>query len=222
MTPSSPTPNVSHPDISLSRRTFMCSAALSVPALGLALAAPPAWAAPDRCGDPTGMVGNCAAVLPQEFRSTSFSTTASAGGTNYSILFSTRISRGPLIPSGSTGYRISSTSVSGTKFDGSPFLLTPGIGEVGARLLGALSASSLGFALDVPWAPDQLVRSFRYAYEVQFLNGLTGIQTCSYSTTMTLADNGMTLGGAGSVMFSTPTLTLCDAPTEESQPGAVG
>ncbi|WP_236979588.1 hypothetical protein [Mycobacterium kiyosense] len=189
----------------------MRGAVLSVPVLGAAIVAPVATAEPAECSDPSGMVGNCAAQLPQQFTSTSFSTTAIAGGTNYSILFSTRISRGPLVPSGATGYRIRSTSVSGTKLDGSPFLLTPGIGEVGPRILGARSASSLGFALDVPWDPNQLVRSFLYAYEVQFLTGLTGIQTCPYTTTMTLADNGMTLGGVGSVTFSPPVLTDCSA-----------
>ncbi len=139
----------------VSRRAFVRGAVLSVPVLGAAIVAPVATAEPAECSDPSGMVGNCAAQLPQQFTSTSFSTTAIAGGTNYSILFSTRISRGPLVPSGATGYRIRSTSVSGTKLDGSPFLLTPGIGEVGPRILGARSASSLGFALDVPWDPNQ-------------------------------------------------------------------
>ncbi|MUL82202.1 MULTISPECIES: hypothetical protein [unclassified Mycolicibacterium] len=193
-----------------SRRTFIRGAALSVPVVGAAVVAPVALAAPQECGDPSGKVGNCAAQLPQQFSSTSFSTTATAGGTNYSILFSTNIRRGPLIPSGATGYRINSVSVSGTKLDGTPFYLTPGIGEVGPRLLNALSASSLGFALDVPWDPNQLVRSFLYTYDVEFLAGLTGIQTCRYTTTMALADNGMTLGGVGSVTFSTPMLAECE------------
>jgi hypothetical protein len=157
------------------------------------------------------MVGNCAAQLPQQFTATSFSTTAIVGGTNYSILFSTNIRRGQGVPSGATGYRITSVSVAGTKPDGTPFNLTPGIGEVGPRILNARSGSSLGFALDVPWDANQLVRSFTYTYDVQFLTGLTGIQTCRYSTAMTLADNGMTLGGVGSVTFSTPTLSQCGA-----------
>jgi hypothetical protein len=157
------------------------------------------------------MVGNCAAQLPQQFTATSFSTTAIVGGTNYSILFSTNIRRGQGVPSGSTGYRITSVSVAGTKPDGRPFNLTPGIGEVGPRILNARSGSSLGFALDVPWDANQLVRAFIYTYDVQFLTGLTGIQTCRYSTAMTLADNGMTLGGVGSVTFSTPTLAQCGA-----------
>lgn len=46
------------------------------------------------------------------------------------------------------------------------------------------------------------MRSFDYTYDVAFLNGLTEIQTCTYMTTMTLADNGLTLGGVGSVTFS--------------------
>ncbi|WKG03953.1 hypothetical protein [Mycolicibacterium sp. HK-90] len=97
----------------------------------------------------------------------------------------------------------------GNKLDGTPFYLTPGIGEVGPRLLNALSGSSLGFALDVPWAPNQLVRSFLYTYDVEFLTGLTVNQTCRYTTTMALADNGMTLGGVGSVTFSPPMLAEC-------------
>lgn len=202
-----------------SRRAFMRGAALSVPVVGAAIVVPTALAEPSECSDPSGMVGNCAVQLPQEFTSTSFSTTAIAGGTNYSILFSTKIPRGPLVPSGATGYRIRSGSVSGTKQDGTPFRLTPGIGEVGPRVLGARSASSLGFALDVPWNADQLVRSFLYAYEVEFLTGLTGIQTCPYTTTMTLADNGMTLGGVGSVTFSPPRLTDCgEAPPPPPPP----
>ncbi|MGV0742862.1 hypothetical protein [Mycolicibacterium sp. XJ870] len=194
-----------------SRRRFMRTAAWSAPLIGTVLVAPVAGAAPQECGDPSGKVGNCPAQLPEEFSSTSFSTTAIVNGTNYSILFSTRIRRDPVVPPGATGYRIRSVSISGTKRDGTPFHLTPGIGEAGPRVLGALSASSLGFALDVPWDPNQLVRSFLYAYDVEFLMGLTGIQTCSYTTTMTLADNGMTLGGVGSVTFSPPMLTACDA-----------
>jgi hypothetical protein len=195
-----------------SRRTFIRGAALSVPVLGVAVAAPGAVAAPPECGDPNGKLGNCAVQLPQEFTSTSFSTTAIVAGTNYSILFSTNIRRGPLIPGGTTGYRIRSVSVSGNKPDGTPFYLKPGIGEVGPRLLNALSASALGFALDVPWVPNQLVRSFLYTYDVEFLTRLTVNQTCRYSTTMRLADNGMTLGAVGSVMFSPPRLAECDVP----------
>ncbi|MGV9801242.1 hypothetical protein ACWDTP_24670 [Mycobacterium sp. NPDC003449] len=194
-----------------SRRTFIRGAALSVPAVGVAVLAPVALAAPSECGDPSGKVGNCAVQLPQQFSSTSFSTTAIVAGTNYSILFSTNIRRGPLIPAGATGYRINSISVSGTKPGGAPFYLTPAIGEVGPRLLNALSGSSLGFALDVPWDATQLVRSFLYTYDVEFLTGLSGIQTCRYTTTMTLADNGRTLGGVGSVTFSAPTLAECEA-----------
>ncbi len=98
-----------------SRRTFIRGAALTVPVVGAAVVAPVALAAPQECGDPSGKVGNCAAQLPQQFTSTSFSTTVIVGGTNYSILFSTNIRRGPLIPSGTTGYRIRSVSVSGTE-----------------------------------------------------------------------------------------------------------
>lgn len=193
----------------ISRRTFIRSAAWAVPVVGAAVTAPVAPAAPPECTDPNAMISGCAAQLPQEFRSTSFSTTAIARGTNYSILFSTRIDRGPLIPPGASGYRIRTVSVSGTKPDRTPFLLTPGIGERGPRLLGATSASSLGFALDVRWRADELVREFVYNYDVEFLNGLTGIQTCSYMTSMTLANNGMTLGGVGSVTFSPPVLSQC-------------
>ncbi|MDT0271048.1 hypothetical protein RM844_32745, partial [Streptomyces sp. DSM 44915] len=70
-----------------SRRTFIRGAAVTVPIIGAAVVAPVALAAPPECGDPSGKVGNCAAQLPQEFTSTSFSTTAIVGGTNYSILF---------------------------------------------------------------------------------------------------------------------------------------
>lgn len=193
----------------ISRRTFIRGAAWAVPVVGAAVTAPAALAAPPECADPNAMISGCAAQLPQDFRATSFSTTAIARGTNYSILFSTRINRGPLIPPGASGYRIRTVSVSGTKPDGTPFLLTPGIGERGPRVLGATSASSLGFALDVRWRADELVREFVYNYDVEFLNGLTGIQTCSYMTNMTLANNGMTLGGVGSVTFSPPALSQC-------------
>lgn len=190
----------------------MRDAAWSVPVIGVALAAPPAVASPprsDSCGDPSGMVDNCAVQLPENFSSTSFSTTAVSGGANYSILFSTKISSGPLVPTAATGYKIRSISLAGQKQDGTPFSLKPGIGEVGPRVLGARSASSLGFSLDVVWNASQLVRSFEYTYDVVYLNGLTEIQTCTYVTTMTLADNGQTAGGVGSVTFSAPTLTSC-------------
>jgi hypothetical protein len=200
----------------LSRRTFIRGTALAVPVLGVAVTAPVAAAAPPECADPNGKVGNCAVQLPQEFTSTSFSTTAIVAGTNYSILFSTNIRRGPLIPGGTTGYRIRSVSVSGAKPDGTPFYLTPGIGEVGPRLLNARSGSALGFALDVPWDPNQLVRTFLYTYDVEFLTGLTVNQTCRYSTTMRLADNGMTLGGVGSVMFSPPRIAECATPPPQT------
>ncbi|BBY10014.1 hypothetical protein [Mycobacterium marseillense] len=194
----------------VSRRAFVRGVGLSVPVVGIvAFAAPQALASPPGCDDPSGMVDNCAVQLPEEFTSTSFSTTAIAGGTNYSILFSTKISSGPLVPKGATGYRIRSTSVAGQKQDGTPFSLKPAIGEAGPRVLGARSASSLGFSLDVVWSGGQLVRSFDYTYDVAFLNGLTEIQTCTYMTTMTLADNGLTLGGVGSVTFSPPRLTVC-------------
>jgi hypothetical protein len=199
----------SQPGPSVSRRTFIRGVALAVPVAGAALALPTAGAQPPECTDPSGKIGNCATQLPQNFTSTSFSTTAIAGGTNYSILFSTNIRRGPLIPAGTTGYRIRSVSISGAKPDGTPFFLTPGIGEVGPRLLNALSASALGFALDVPWIPSELVRSFLYTYDVEFLTGLTVNQTCQYTTTMALADNGMTVGGVGSVTFTTPMLAEC-------------
>jgi len=196
----------------LPRRAFIRGAALALPVIGASITMPSALAAPPECDDSNGRIGNCATVLPQLFTSTSFSTTAIIGGTNYSILFSTRIDRGPQVPSGATGYRIKSISVSGNKHDGTPFYLTPGIGEWGPRVLGAHSASSLGFALDIPWIADQLVRTFLYTYEVQFLTGLTGIQTCRYTTTMSLRDNNMTLGGVGSVSFSEPRLADCDVP----------
>lgn len=199
-----------HPGSSFSRRTFIRGAALTVPVVGAAMVAPIALAEPQECGDPNGRIGNCATHLAQEFTSTSFSTTSVAGGTNYSILFSTNIRTGPSIPAGTTGYRIHTISVSGTKRDGTPFYLTPGIGERGPRVVNALSASSLGFALDVPWDANQLVREFLYTYDVEFLNGLTGIQTCRYTTNMRLRDNGMTLGGVGSVDFSPPILAECE------------
>ncbi|WP_095407153.1 hypothetical protein [Mycobacterium talmoniae] len=199
------------PPKAVSRRVLMRGIALSVPMIGIALTPPSSLADPpdSGCDDPSGSVDNCAVELPEEFTSTSFSTTAVSGGTNYSILFSTKISSGPAVPAAATGYKIRSVSVAGTKQDGTPFSLKPGIGEVGPRVLGARSASSLGFALDVVWNGSQLVRSFDYTYDVVFLNGLTEIQTCTYVTRMTLDDNGMTLGGVGSVAFSPPRLTAC-------------
>lgn len=194
----------------ISRRTLLRGAALSVPVIGVALAALPAAADPaPECDDPSGLIGNCAVELPEEFSSTSFSTTAVSGGTNYSILFSTKISSGPLVPAAATGYKIRSVSVAGSKLDGTPFSLKPAIGEVGPRVLGARSGSSLGFTVDVVWNPGQLVRSFDYTYDVVLLNGLTETQTCTYVTTMTLDDNGQTAGGVGSVTFSPPRLTSC-------------
>ncbi|MEZ0364805.1 hypothetical protein ACAG26_14035 [Mycobacterium sp. pUA109] len=195
----------------ISRRVLMRGITLSVPVIGVALTVPAAAADPPDagCDDPSASVDNCAVELPEEFTSTSFSTTAIAGGTNYSILFSTKISSGASVPAAATGYKIRTVSVAGTKQDGTPFSLKPGIGEVGPRVLGARSASSLGFAVDVPWNAGQLVRSFDYTYDVVFLTGLTEIQTCTYVTTMTLDDNGMTLGGVGSVAFSPPRLTAC-------------
>ena len=204
----------------ISRRTLMCGAAWSVPAIGIAFAAPIIVAPRARsdCGEPSSLVDNCAVQLPEEFSSTSFSTTAVANGTNYSILFSTRIPSGQPVPAGATGYRIRSISVAGKKLDGTPFSLKPAIGEVGPRILGAVSGSSLGFSLDVVWNPGQLVRSFDYMYDVAYLNGLTETQTCTYVTTMTLADNGQTAGGVGSVTFSTPRLTSCAGDHTNSGP----
>lgn len=197
-------------DRTISRRAFVRGVGLSIPAISVVVfTAPDALASPPGCDDPSGMVDNCAVQLPEEFTSTSFSTTAIAGGTNYSILFSTKISSGPVVPKGATGYRIRSTSVAGQKRDGTPFSLKPAIGEAGPRVLGARSASSLGFSLDVLWSGAELVRTFDYTYDVAFLNGLTEIQTCTYMTVMTLVDNGLTLGGVGSVTFSPPRLTVC-------------
>ncbi|OBF98277.1 hypothetical protein A5772_14875 [Mycolicibacter sinensis] len=198
---------------SISRRTFVRGAAWSVPAVGLALTAPRVLAAPpgsQDCGDPNELIENCVVQLPEEFTSTSFSTTAVVGGTNYSILFSTNIRPGPLVPAAATGYRINSTGLTGTKRDGVPFSITPHIGEAGPRVLGARSGSSLGFVVDVPWTAGQLVRNFAYTFDVVYLNGLTEIQTCSYVTAMTLAENGMIVGGVGSVTFSPPRLTACN------------
>lgn len=198
----------------LSRRTFVRGAAWSVPALGIALAAPRVAAAPpgsQDCGDPNEVIEDCVVQLPEEFTSTSFSTTAVAGGTNYSILFSTNIRPGPLVPPAATGYRINSIVLTGTKRDGVGFSITPHIGERGARALGTPSGSSLGFVVDTPWTAGQLVRNFAYTFDVEYLNGLSGIQTCSYVTAMTLAENGMVAGGVGSVTFSPPRLTACNA-----------
>lgn len=191
---------------------FVRGAAWSVPALGIALAAPRALAAPpgsQDCGDPNELIENCVVQLPEEFTSTSFSTTAVAGGTNYSILFSTNIRAGELVPAAATGYRINSTGLTGTKRDGAAFSLTPHIGEQGARALGAASASSLGFVVDAPWTAGQLVRNFAYTFDVVYLSGLSEIQSCAYVTAMTLADNGMIVGGVGSVDFAPPRLTAC-------------
>lgn len=197
---------------SISRRMFVRGAAWSVPALGIALAAPRAFAAPpgsQDCGDPNELIENCVVQLPEEFTATSFSTTAVAGGTNYSILFSTNIRAGELVPAAATGYRINSTGLTGTKRDGAAFSITPRIGEQGARALGAASASSLGFVVDAPWTAGQLVRNFAYTFDVVYLSGLSEIQSCAYVTAMTLADNGMIVGGVGSVTFAPPRLTAC-------------
>ena len=97
------------------------------------------------------------------------------------------------------------------RLDGAPFYLTPRNRRVG-------SAGT--------WRAVRVVARFRPGHTVgsqparpvvplRLRRGipdwiLTGIQTCSYTTTMTLADNGMTLGGVGSVTFSPPMLTACD------------
>ncbi len=198
---------------SFSRRAFVRGAAWSLPAVGVALAAPRVLADPpgsQQCNEPDELIEGCVVQLPEEFTSTSFSTTAVAGGTNYSVLFSTNIRPGPLVPAAATGYRINSIGLSGTKRDGVAFSITPHIGEQGPRVLGAASASSLGFVVDVPWTAGQLVRNFAYRFDVVYLNGLTEIQTCSYVTAMTLAENGMIVGGVGSVTFSPPRLTSCN------------
>lgn len=211
---------------SVSRRMFIRGAAVAVPVLGAALAAP-ALTAPglgplhttpragadpvdgDQCADPAALIDGCVVQLPEEFTSTSFSTTAVAAGTNYSVLFSTKIPAGPHVPPGASGYRIRSVSLTGQKRDGSPFAVTPHIGEAGPRVLGARSASSLGFVVDVPWNASALVREFTYNFDVVYLAGLTEIKTCPYVTTMTLADNGLIVGGVGSVRFAPPQSTAC-------------
>lgn len=212
------------------RRIRVGSAVWAVPPIAAVLAAPIAVAAPpdpDPCGDPSELVqecmapspedfsstsfgtSECMATLPEDFSSTSFSTSSVSGGTNYSILFSTEISSGPPVPAAATGYEIESIRLAGEKRDGTTFSLTPAIGEVGPRVLDTPSASSLGFTLDVPWTPGQLVRSFDYTYEVAYLNGLTEVETRTYVTTMELDDNGQVAGGVGSVTFSAPTLADC-------------
>ncbi len=197
-----------------SRRNFLRGAAWSVPLVGAALAGPRALAAPagsSGCGEPNELIGNCVAELPEEFSWTSFSTTrAIGGGTSYAIQFTTRITPGPPVPAEATGYRIESLSVAGTKPDGSAFSVVPSIGETGARAIWIRTIdSSLGFVLDVPWDAKQLVRTFAYTYNVVYLNLSTEIQTCSYVTTMQLANNGAVDGGVGSVAFSPPRLTSC-------------
>ncbi|MGB3473457.1 MAG: hypothetical protein WBA69_01595 [Mycobacterium sp.] len=197
-----------------SRRNFLRGAAWSVPLVGAALAGPRALAAPagsSGCGEPNELIGNCVAELPEEFSWTSFSTTrAIGGGTSYAIQFTTRITPGPPVPAEATGYRIDSLSVAGTKPDGSAFSVVPSIGETGARAIWIRTIdSSLGFVLDVPWDAKQLVRTFAYTYNVVYLNLSTEIQTCSYVTTMQLANNGAVDGGVGSVAFSPPRLTSC-------------
>ncbi|MFL0178548.1 MULTISPECIES: hypothetical protein [unclassified Mycobacterium] len=197
-----------------SRRNFLRGAAWSVPLVGAAFAGPRALAAPtgsSGCGEPNELIGNCVAELPEEFTWTSFSTTrAIGGGTSYAIQFTTRISPGPPVPAEATGYRIDSLSVAGTKPDGSAFSVVPSIGETGARAIWIRTIdSSLGFVLDVPWDAKQLVRTFAYTYNVVYLNLSTEIQTCTYVTTMQLANNGAVDGGVGSVAFSPPRLTSC-------------
>ncbi|ORW10500.1 hypothetical protein [Mycolicibacter longobardus] len=199
----------------VSRRTFMRGIAWSVPALGVAFAGPRALAAPTgsrNCGDPHDVIDNCAVELPEEFSWTSFSTTrAVGGGTKYSILFTTRIQPGHPVPTTATGYRIDSLSIAGTKRNGDSFSVAPSIGENGARAIWVRADSSLEFVLDVPWEVGQLVRSFAYTYNVVYLNMFTEIQTCTYVTTMNLANNGAVDGGVGSVAFSPPRLTSCAA-----------
>ncbi|MGB3334942.1 MAG: hypothetical protein WBA79_19235 [Mycobacterium sp.] len=197
-----------------SRRNFLRGAAWSVPLVGVALAGPRALAAPagsSGCAEPNELIGNCVAELPEEFSWTSFSTTrAIGGGTSYAIQFTTRITPGPPVPAEATGYRIDSLSIAGTKPDGSAFSVVPSIGETGARAIWIRTLdSSLGFVLDVPWDAKQLVRTFAYTYNVVYLNLSTEIQTCTYVTTMQLANNGAVDGGVGSVAFSPPRLTSC-------------
>lgn len=198
----------------ISRRGFLRGAAWSVPALGAVLAAPQVLAAPvgsPGCADPNDLIDNCAVELPEEFSWTSFSTTAAiGGGTNYAIEFTTRIQPGPPVPAEATGYRIDSLSVAGIKPDGSAFSVVPSIGESGERAIWIRTMdSSLGFVLDVPSDAKHLVRTFAYTYNVVYLNSSTEIQTCTYVTTMHLADNGATAGGVGSVSFTPPRLTSC-------------
>lgn len=196
----------------VSRRTLMRNAALSVPVIGVALAAPNAVAAPphpEQCNDPNGKVDNCAVNLPEEFTSASFSTTSLANGTNYSILFSTNIPSGQRVPPSANGYEIRSVSVAGTKRDGAAFSVEPETGEGGPRAFDIATASSLGFVLDDIWDPNHLVRSFDYTYDVVFRNGETEVQTCTYVTKVTLDNNGQTSGGVDSVTFSMPKLTAC-------------
>jgi len=185
-----------------------------MPLLGAGLAGPRALAAPagsPGCAEPGAVIDNCAVELPEEFSWTSFATTAAiGGGTNYSIQFTTRIQPGPPVPAEATGYRIESLSISGTRPDGSPFSVVPSIGETGERAVWIRTLdSSLGFVLDVPWDAKHLVRTFAYTYNVVYLNSSTEIQTCTYVTTMHLANNGAVDGGVGSVAFSPPRLTAC-------------
>jgi hypothetical protein len=84
--------------------------------------------------------------LPQEFSWTSFSTSAVAGGTNYSILFTTRITPGPPVPTAATGYRIDSISIAGTKPDGAAFSLAPTVGESGSRVIWTGGVGSVTFS----------------------------------------------------------------------------
>ncbi|MGV0627151.1 hypothetical protein [Mycolicibacter minnesotensis] len=197
----------------LSRRTLLRGLGCAVPALGVAFAAPRAPASPTDprgCDDPHAVVAGCVVELPEEFSWTSFATTAAVGGgTSYSIAFTTRITPGPPVPPGTTGYRIDSLSIAGVRRDGTAFSVAPSIGESGARAIWVRADSSLGFVLDVPWEARELVRSFAYTYNVVYLDLLTEIQTCTYVTTMKLADNGALDGGVGAVAFSPPRLAAC-------------
>ncbi|WP_046319028.1 hypothetical protein [Mycobacterium sp. UM_Kg1] len=197
-----------------SRRFFLRDAVWAVPVAAAVLASPRALAVPARsgaCDDPNQVIDNCVVALPEEFSWTSFSTSrAIGGGTNYSIQFTTRIQPGPPVPAEATGYRIDSLSVAGTRPDGSPFSVVPSIGENGERAIWIRTMdSTLGFVLDVPWDAKQLVRTFAYTYNVVYLNSSTEIQTCTYVTTMQLANNGAVNGGVGSVAFSVPRLASC-------------
>ncbi|ORV51942.1 hypothetical protein AWC02_02620 [Mycolicibacter engbaekii] len=200
-------------NIEFSRRVFLRDAVWAVPVAAAVLASPRALAAPARsggCDDPDQVIDNCVVALPQEFSWTSFSTSpAVGGGTDYAIQFTTRITPGPPVPADATGYRIDSLRIAGTSPEGSAFSVAPSVGESGSRAIWIRSDSSLRFVLDAPWDPKQLVRTFDYTYNVVYLNAATEIQTCTYATTMRLADNRAAAGGVGSVAFSVPRLASC-------------